>query len=49
MIYTWPRVDVYSPLETLFQGIGAVVARWCGLELRQFTIYQRMARAPQGI
>ena len=33
---------VYSPRETLLQGIAAVVARWSGLGNRQYTIYQRM-------
>ena len=48
MIYTWPRVEVYSPLETLLQGIRAVVSLWSGLEIRKFTIYLRMVSNPQG-
>ena len=48
VIYTWLRVKVYSPLETLLNGIAAVVACWSGLGNRQFSIYQRMVSNLQG-
>ena len=41
-------LKVYSPLETLLQGIAPGVARWSGLEIRQFTVYQPIVSNPQG-
>ena len=35
--------------SSLLKGIDAVIARWSGLEIRQFTIYQRMVSRVQGI
>ena len=34
--------------SSLLKGIDAVIARWSGLEIRQFTVYQAIVSNPQG-